>query len=233
MDLSKSDIKSKKCRSNTSFALPTSLDSEPSPLVVSSSHQIHEMSVRSRREIVIPTASQPSNLASYQAVEAAYLEHGIRIRLSPTRARQQPGRKSENSLQRHSAFLSRNPIRTSSVLHYTTTNLDQQHDSRPFSALQQTSSDDFVQEHTHNVSYAQSSQINEETHDDFLSTSIIASEHSNPMTLPEKLHITTDIISTTTKLFHNDPDFIYMSELLTKSSGDSFRGKTINIFFFN
>lgn len=204
--------------------MPTSLNRESSHLNLPLSDRTHEMnsttSSRSRQQIIIPTASQ----SSYHAIKAAYLERGIRIRLSPTRTNQQSGRKSVNSLQRHTAFINRNPSRTSSVLHYTTNNHEQHHDSRPFSALHQTSSNDFDPNHTHNVSYAQSSQINEETQKDCLSPSIIASEHSNLVSPVEKLPITNDITSTRT-LFDNDPDLVYMSSLLKQPSGDSFIGK--------
>jgi hypothetical protein len=183
------------------------------------------MNSRSRPEIVIPIAPPPSNLASYQAIESAYLERGIRIRLSPSRtatSAPQTGRKSANNLQRHTAFTSRNPSRTSSVLQYATTNQDQHHDSRSFSALQQTSSGDFEQTSKHNVSYAHSSQIDEETHPIYYSPSILVSENSNPTTL-EKVPNTHDNLNTPT-LYDNDPDLAYMSSLLQKSSGDSFRG---------
>lgn len=183
------------------------------------------MNARSRQQVVIPIVTQPANLPSYQAIEAAYLEQGIRIRVSPTRSGQQSGRKSAASLQRHTAFASRNPSRTSSVLHYAPPNLDQQHDCRSFSALQQTSSNDFEQINAHNVSYAQSSQINGETYySDYFSASIIASEHSNPCTPPEKVPPANETVSTTA-LFDNNPDLLYMSALLKKSSGDTFRGK--------
>jgi len=219
MDLSQNNLKPTKFRSNNSFAFPASLN-------IRSSDQNHEMITRFHQSPVTPAASQSSNRPSYQAIEAAYLEHGVRIRVSPTRTSQQSERKSVNSLQRHTAFISRNPIRTTSVLHYTTTDLDQHHDSRSFSALQQSSSNDFEQTQTHNVSYAQSSQLNEEIHDDYLSPSIIVSEHSNPITPPEKLPITNNRTSTTpTTLYDNDPDLLYMSSLLKKPSGDSFLGK--------
>jgi hypothetical protein len=226
MDLSRNDLKPTKYRCNTSFAVPTSLNSESSPLIVLSSDQTHEMNIRPRshQPIIIPTGLSSSNLPSYQAIETTYLKYGIRIRLSPTRTDQQSGRKSVNSLQQHTVFASRNPIRSSSVLHYTTNNLDQHQDSRSFSALQQSSSNDFEQTHTHNVSYAQSSQINEEIHDGYLTPSIIASEHLNSMTPPEKIPSAHDLTSTTT-LYDNDPDLAYMSSLLKQPSGDSFLGK--------
>lgn len=181
------------------------------------------MSNRSRQQVPLANAIQPEHLPGYQALEAAYLERGIRIRISPTRTNQPSGRKSATSLQRHTAFASRNPSRTSSVLQYTSANVDQQHDSRPFSALQQSSSNDFEQTHAHNVSYAQSSQLNDESfYHDCLATSIVASEHSNPTPPPPP---TNEFTSTTATSFENDPDFLYMSTLLKKSSGDAFRGK--------
>jgi hypothetical protein len=196
---------------------------------------------RSRQKFFISTASQPSNLPSYPAIETAYLKHGIRICLSPTRTGQQSGRQSVNSFQRRTPLVNRNRNRSraSSALHYTTNNLDQHQDySRPFSALQQTSSDDFEQTTTHNVSYAQSSQMNEEKQDDYLSPSIIASEDSNLITPPEKIPTTNDVTSPTPRSFDDDPDFVYMSSLLKKPSGKAFLGKVekkkekiMNIFY--
>ena len=61
--------------------------------------------------------SHPQILSSYQAIETAYREQGIRIRLA---SQQQSEKKSNDNLRRHSAFCNRNPSRTSSVLHYTT-----------------------------------------------------------------------------------------------------------------
>ncbi len=238
MDLSTTDLKPTKYRPNSSFALPISLNTELSPRIILSSDRTQEMNTHSRQQISVPGITQASNLQSYQAIEAAYLEHGIRIRVSPTRTRQPSGRKSAPSLQRNIGFVSRNPIRTTSVLHYTTDNLDEHHDSRPFSALQQTSSNEFEENHKHNVSYAQSSQVNEETHHhtNYLSPSIVTSEHSNPRT-PEKLPLTNNTTSTR-ELVDNDPDLVYMSTLLRQTSEDVFQGKVekkknrmINSFF--
>jgi hypothetical protein len=220
MDLSTNNLKPIRYRPNTSFAIPISVKPE------SSSRIISELDTRSRQPIVIPTITEPLSLPTYQDIEAVYLEHGIRIRVSPTRTNQPSGgRKSASKLRQHSAFVSRNPTRTSSVLHYTVANLNEPHDSRPFSALQQTSSNDFEQNHTHNVSYAQSSQINEEIHheENYLSPSIVDSEHSNLIT-PEKLPLTNNTTSSAT-LFDDDPDLAYMSTLLRKQNGDAFRGK--------
>ena len=187
------------------------------------------MSSRSRQEIVNPIASQPSNISSYQAIEAAYRERGIRIRLSPTRTATSAShtrRQSATNLQRHTAFSSRNPSRTSSVLQYATTNQDQHHNSRSFSALQQLSSGDFEQTNKHNVSYAQSSQTNEEIHDIYYAPSLLISEHSTVISPLEILPNTHPNLSTPT-LYADDPDLEYMGSLLKKSSGDSFRGKEL------
>ncbi|CAF1566346.1 unnamed protein product, partial [Adineta steineri] len=64
-------------------------------------------------------------------------------------------RKSASTLHRVKIFINRNPSRSSSVLHYTTTLQDPYQDSRPFSELQQTSTTDFGETQTHNVSYTQ------------------------------------------------------------------------------
>lgn len=189
------------------------------------------MNARSRQQVSLSNVIQPEHLPKYQAIEAAYLERGIRIRLSPTKAGQSSGRKSAGSnLQRHTAFANRNPSRTSSVLQYTSNNLEQQHDSRSFSVLQQ-SSEDFEPSHAHNVSYAQSSQINDESfYHDYVAASIVASEHSipSPRPPPEKIAPANELISANTASFHTDPDFLYMSTLFMKPSGDAFRGNERN-----
>ncbi|CAF0867984.1 unnamed protein product [Rotaria sordida] len=225
MDISNSDIKAIRHRSNTSFAFPTSLNTESSTLTVSPLDYADEMNNHSREQIVIPTISQPSNISPYQAIEAAYLEHGIRIRLSPTRmtpSGQQSERKSANSFQRRPAFISRHPSRTSSVLHYSTINQDQYNDSRSFSALQQMSSNDFDQTREHNRSYAQSSQIKEETYEDYYSSSIKTNEHSNFVNSPEIFSMTNGIASST-RLCDHDSDLMYMSSLMNQPNGESVR----------
>jgi hypothetical protein len=219
MDLSINDIKPTRYRRNTAFLISTSHNFESPSRIISASD------TRLRQPPVTPTVIQPVKLPTYQDIEAAYLERGIRIRVTPTRPSQSAGgRKSAPNLQRHSAFVSRDPTRTSSVLHYTVANLNEPYDSRPFSALQQTSSDDFEQGHTHNVSYAQSSQVNDETpqHETYLSPSIVVSEHSNSLT-PEKVPLTNNTTSSTS-MFDNDPDLAYMSMLLRKQNGDAFTG---------
>jgi hypothetical protein len=219
IDISKNNLKLTKQRPNTSFTFSTFLNTE-------STNQFPEMNIPPHQPIIIPTASQPSNLPSYQAIETAYLEHGIRIRLNSTKTSQQFRGKSANNLQRHSSFINGNPSRTSSVLNY-----------RTFSVLQQTSLSDFAQTHAHNVSFDQLSQKNEEIHNNHYSPSITNSENLNPITPSEKLLLINDIISTKT-LHDNDPDLAYMSSLLKKSSGDSYRGKEIrkkniiNMFYF-
>jgi hypothetical protein len=258
MDLSNSEFKPAKQRSNNTFALPTSLNHELSYLNITPSDQSPEIYSRqcqqtsTRRNFLIPPPSQATHTSSYQAIEAAYREHGIRIQLSSTTAAavsQQKiqstenltGRKSANSLQRHKAFVDRNASRSSSALHYSTIKTDLNQDSRPFSALQQTSTNDFEQTNTYNVSYVQpiESQVtlksSEQLNTHFCSSSIVANEHSNPVTPPSHLAITNGTVSTTT-LIDNDPDLAYMSTLLQTTSGDSFRGKPNekpNIEFFH
>ncbi|CAF3012461.1 unnamed protein product [Rotaria sp. Silwood2] len=225
MDISNSDIKATRHRSNTLFAFPTSLNTEPSTLIVSPLDYTDEMNNYSREQTIIPTTSQPLNVSPYQAIEAAYLEQGIRIRLSPTRTAasgQQSERKSANSFQRRPAFISRHPSRTSSVLHYATTNQDHYNDSRSFSALQQMASHDFQQVHEHSVSYTQSSQIQEETHEDYDSSLTKVNEHCNLVNSPELFSMTNGIASSTT-LYDNDPDLMYMTSLMNQPSGESVR----------
>ena len=107
-----------------------------------------------RRKPHVPPSSQTTHVSTYQAIEAAYLEHGIRIHLNPSTAaavsnqlstENLTGRKSVSSIQRHKAFANRIPSRSSSALHYSTNLQDPNQDSRPFSALQQTSTVDFEQ----------------------------------------------------------------------------------------
>ena len=222
MDISTNVFKPTKYRPNTSFSITTSQNFQSSSRIASASD------VRSRQSLVIPTVTQPVTLPTYEDIEAVYLGHGIRIRVTPVQTNQPSGReKSPLKLQRHSAFVTRNPTRTSSVLHYNVANLNEPHHARPFSALHQTSSNDFEQNQTHNVSYAQPSQVNEEIllhpHENYFSPSIVLSEHSNPTT-PEKASLANNATSSAT-LFDNDPDLAYMSTLLRKQNGDAFRGK--------
>ena len=192
------------------------------------------MSARRSQPIHIQDAvSQVTDLSAYQAIEAVYLGQGIRIRLSPTKvnapaapAIQPTGRRSANSLQRHTTFTNRNPSRTSSVLHYATTTQDLDHDGRSFSALQQMSSVGFDHSHPHNVSFAQTSQASEmAASQDYYSVSMNTSEHSNRTALAEKTVRRRDSSTATTALNSNDHDLAYMSSLLKTSAGQSYRGE--------
>ncbi|CAF2096598.1 unnamed protein product [Rotaria magnacalcarata] len=226
MDISSSDLKAIRHRSNTLVALPASLNPEPSILNVSPLGYADEMHNYSSEHALVPALSQTSNPAPYQTIEAAYLEHGIRIRLSPTRITTTTGqpseRKTTHNFQRRTAFTSRNPYRSSSVLQYATSKQGQYSDTRSFSALQQMSTNDFEQTNDHIKSYAQSSQITEEINDDYCSSVIKVNESSNSMGSPE-IFSTIDGITSSTTLYNSDPDLVYMSSLLQKPSGESMR----------
>jgi hypothetical protein len=236
MDLSNSDYKPPKHRTNNSFALPTSLNDDLSSLSIYPSNTAQEVSSHppqqpsTRRKFLRPTPSQVIHVTPYQAIEAAYREHGIRIHLNPSTAAavtQQQHQSTENltasSLHRHKACVNRNPSRSSSALHYSNAVQDPDESSRPFSALQHASTTDFEQINTHNVSYNQGIQSQRQLNDVYCSSLIVASEHSEHMILPPQLAITNGTMSSGT-LIDNDPDLAYMSSLLQTASGDTFRG---------
>ncbi|CAF0727881.1 unnamed protein product [Rotaria sp. Silwood1] len=248
MDLSNSECKPSKHRTNNSFALPTSLNNDLSSLSISISDRANEMDIQasqqtlSRRKFNQPPPSQTTRTSSYQAIEAAYLEHGIRIHLNPTTAaavtQQQQNqttttigntteRKSASTIQRNKAFVHRNPSRSSSALHYKATLQESHQDSRPFSELQQTSMTDFAETQIRNVSFVQTTEseqkftLSEQLENNYCSSSILMSEPSDHIILPTQIPITNDTTSTTT--LDNDPDLAYMTSLLQTTNGDAFR----------
>ncbi|CAF2512485.1 unnamed protein product [Rotaria sp. Silwood2] len=250
MDLSNSEYKPPKHRTNNLFALPTSLNNDLSSLSISISDRPHEVDIQTsqqtlaRRMLNQPLPpSQTTRTSSYQAIEAAYLEHGIRIHLNPTTAaavnQQQQNqtttteniteRKSASSVQRHNAFVHRNLSRSSSALHYPVTVQDAYQDSRPFSELQQTSITDFEETQIHNVSYTQTIETQQKPHlseqleNNYCSSSILISEPSDHMILSRQMPITNDTTSTITTALDNDPDLAYMTSLLQTTNGDAFR----------
>lgn len=254
MDLSNSEFKPVKHRTNNTFALPTSLNTEFSSMNLSVSNQTPELNsnfpfqqILPRRTFPNSSPSQPTHSSTYQALEAAYLEHGIRIHLNSTTAatvnNQQSSnlttdnlteRKSANNLHRHKQFMNRNPSRSSSALNYSHPIHDANQDSRPFSALQHTSTGDFEPTNPNEHSSIQPTesqnqfQIVQPLNNNYCSSSIVASEHfdHNQLALPNDI---------TTALINNDPDLAYMSSLLQTTSGDSFRGKfrSLDEFFFS
>jgi hypothetical protein len=242
MDLSNSEFKPAKHRTNNTFALPTSLNSDLSSLNISPSNETPELTINysqqflPRRPYPLASPSQTTHVSTYQAIEAAYLEHGIRIHLNSTTAAavtQQTNlttenlteKKSTNNIHRQKAFVNRNPSRSSSALHYSTTINDTNQNSRPFSALQQTSTVDFDQKTPNHNSSTQPTdsqnqfQITQPLTNNYCSSSIVASERYDHT----QLAIPNDITSTGT-LVNNDPDLAYMSSLLQTTNGDSFRG---------
>jgi len=239
MDLSNSESKPLKHRSNTTFVLPTSLTNDVSSLAISPSDPNLENNLTHSQQTVLsnrrlinglaPGQSMP--LSSYQAIEAVYREHGIRIHLDPATAanvsqQQQTtstenltGRKSSSSIQRARPFVYRTPSRSSSALNYSTVAREINDDSRPFSALQQTSTVEFVQA-TANDNTNASSQIN----NPYSTSSILTNERSEHSVLPLQL-TNTDETTTVSSLIQNAPDLAYMSSLLQTTNGDLFRGQ--------
>jgi len=234
MDLSNSELKPVKHRTNNTFALPTSLNISPADYTSEIDTDYPQPPPTQRRAFPFSTPSP------YQAIEAAYLEHGIRIHLNPTTAaavahqQQQKylsaenlnDRKSVNSIQRNRAFANRNPSRSSSALNYSTIAHDTHQDSRPFSALQQTSTLDFDPINTHNISYVQpiENQNSVRLTNTYCSSMILTSENSAPIALPTQSTMTNGTASREA-LINKDPDLAYMSSLLQTTSGDSYRGK--------
>jgi hypothetical protein len=229
MDLSNSEYKPVKYRANNTFALPTSLNISPEI------NTDHSQPISTTRRVL--PFSIHSNTSPYQVIEAACLEHGIRIHLNPMTAAavaQQKSsstenlnsKKSENSLQRNRTFVNRNPSRSSSALNYSTAVNVTQQDSRPFSALQQISTTDFDPTNTHNVSYVQpiENQNSLPLTNAYCSSSILTSEQSDPIVLQAQSAVTNGTPSREAFTNH-DPDLAYMSSLLKTTSGDSYRGK--------
>ena len=248
MDIANNEVKLSKYRTNNSFALPTSLGNEISSQNLSPSNQTPDLNVNptGRRSFAYPTPSQPTRTSSYQAIEAAYLEHGIRIHLNPNAlpvVSQQPNPSSENvnprkvvnGIQRHKAFINRIPSRASSAFDFPPTVHDTHPDSRPFSALQQTSIEDFDQttsnNHVHIPTNGTSHAV--QLANPFCSSTILASEQADHILFPNNQLAITNGTTSTETLVNNDPDLAYMSSLLQTASGDSFRGteKFFHSFF--
>lgn len=247
MDLSNSEFKPPKHRTNNSFALPTSLTISVNMSPCTQTPDIntnHPQQTLSRRTIRLSSPSQSPHISAYQAIEAAYLEHGIRIHLNSTTAaavtQQQnlptenlTGKKSITGILRHKAFVNRNPSRPSSALIYATNGNDTNEDSRPFSALHHTSTVNFEQKNTPNASNTQSIesqnqlQSSEQTNNNGCASSIVGSERSDHIRSSTPLVPITNDASSITTLIDNDPDLAYMSSLLKTTNGDSFRGKLI------
>lgn len=253
MDISNNDFKPSKYRTNNSFVLPTSLGNEMVPQNLSPSNQTPDLTLNpshvhpiGRRSFAYPTPSQPTRASSYQAIEAAYLEHGIRIHLNPgavAMVSQQPNssnenvnpRKVTNGIHRHKAFVNRMPSRASSAFEFPPSVHDIQQDSRPFSALQQTSTEDFDQTNSNHHALMPTNGTSHalQLSNPFCSSTILTSEQADHISLPNnQLAITNGTISTET-LVNNDPDLAYMSSLLQTTSGDSFRGTEILSFIFS
>lgn len=252
MDISNNEVKPSKYRTNNSFALPTSLGNEISSQNLSPSNQTPDLNINpshvnptGRRSFAYPTPSQPTRASSYQAIEAAYLEHGIRIHLNPSAVgvvSQQPNPSSENlnprkvvnGIQRHKAFINRIPSRASSAFDFPPTVHDMQQDSRPFSALQQTSTEDFNQTTSNNHAYIPTNGTSHalQLANPFCSSTILASEQADHILFHNNQLAITNGTTSTETLVNNDPDLAYMSSLLQTASGDSFRGTKFFYFFF-
>ena len=246
MDISSSGLKSAKYRTNNTFAFPTSLNTELTFLNISSANHTpdtsrnHTQQTSKRRALPLssPTDST-TNVSTYQAIEAAYLEHGIRIHLNSTNPTSGSGgvgfvqqenlirKKPTNNIQRYKTFVNKQSSRSSSALHYSTNIQDTNQDSRPFSALQHTSIVDFEEINTPKETYAQPIETQNQLesspllHQNRSSSPILPNQHFDHFKLP-----ITNGISTTTFINH-DPDLAYMTSLLQTTNGDSFRGKFI------
>ena len=245
MDLSNNELKPMRYRSNNSFVLPTSLSNDLSSLHMTPSDSNEELDMNHLQQTSVnpmftpPIVSPPNanQSSAYQAIEAAYLEHGIRIHLNPatasTMTQQQPsttdpvnGNKPPMNPQRPRVFIHRNPSRSSSALLYTNAVPDDNRDSRPFSALHQTSNHQFEQYRSDDVSYrpmVDLSQLPAQSTVDYSSTSMLASEHSNVVSPTANLGMHTIV----TRSVENDADLDYMTRLLKTANGDSFRGKAL------
>lgn len=171
-------------------------------------------------------SSQVTEMKSYKAIEAAYLEHGIRIRLTPTKSNPNTAARRSSGSQRHTSFSNRNPSRTSSVLQYAPARPELDQETRSFSVLQQTSSNTFDGNQKLTTSFAQSSTqcLNETNQQEYFSPSIVATEYSNPIVPSEKPSIMTPRQEACNSV-SNDPDLAYMCSLLTTSIGQSYRGE--------
>ena len=247
MDISNNESRPPKHRTNNAFALPTSLNNEMLSLNISMSDRTHETDLYHLQQTPSflkfnhPPPSQATRTSSYQAIEAAYLGHGIRIHLNPATAaamNQQQNqtakdlteRQSQYSTRRLKAFHNRNPSRSSSALHYEASVQDPYQDTRPFSALQQASMTDFEPTRTSNISFAQTIEnqpklpSSEQLNDNYCSSSFVVSENFDHMRISKQLAGTNDKALRVT-LSDNDPDLIYMGSLFQKANGESFRGK--------
>ena len=197
----------------------------------------------------MPIESNTSHTTSnarpnYRALEAAYLERGIRIQMDASTAaalnQQQTsttdrshGNKSTNLLQRPRAFVHRNPSRSSSALQYQVILPDPNEDGRPFSALQPGLRHDFERNPPPDEdAYANGVDLSQLTgqqlRSDYSTHSILIGEQMTPVTPPEQIRIPVNGC----KSIDDDPDLVYMSKLLKTTNGDSFRGRT-NRFSFN
>ncbi|UJR23355.1 hypothetical protein I4U23_026367 [Adineta vaga] len=228
MDIVTTDLRTVHHRSNTSFALPTSLEKEIAYSYLSPYDQMHEISSHSFQDPDLLTASQSTDLSSYKAIQQAYLQHGIRIRLSQRKAssatRSRPERKSIHSARPHTANIRQQSAKPTNVLQDATTKQNEDHDAQSFSTPQQTSLNDFEQIHVNNVSDDElQSPINDEIPEDYYSTSFITSQHFHLDTPQRRTQSTNPITPTTTILDDDDPDIIYMSSLLKIASVESFR----------
>ncbi|CAF0787615.1 unnamed protein product [Adineta ricciae] len=215
MDIINTDLRSIHHRSNTSFALPTSLERDISYPHLTSYDQMHDMSSHSFQDPDLLTESQSSNLSSYKAIQQAYLQHGIRIRFSPRKIVSATHSKCErpltSSARPHTASARQNSAKPM------ITKQNQDHETESYDSPQQGSSNDFEQNHVNNIS-------EEEILEDCYSTSFITSQHFHSSTPSEKTHFTnTNTPTTATLLDDDDPDMLYMSSLLKIASVESFR----------
>lgn len=197
--------------------------------------QNNEVNVDSNSQLALVESKNDENkveenqeVSSYQAIEAAYRQRGIRIRLSPGKGSPSQGsaagRRSALSLRRPSTFSNRNPSRTSSVLNYSSTKPEFEPVERSFSVLQQASSNAFESEHTKSLAFTQSTEISEVP-----TVSGFSENETSPKLVTSA--VTTEKSVIPINLSMNDPDLAYMSVLLKTSAGESYRGIVLLLLF--
>lgn len=232
MDIASTDLRSLPHRSNTGFAFPTSLNTDISYLHLTPDNRVYEMSSDSFQDPDLMTASQSSNLSSYKAIQAAYLQHGIRIRYSPrkttpaTAAR--PDRQPSGSACTRTTSSKEHPVGLPKVSQHMARKQHAEPDSASFDTPQQSSSNDFDHVRIADVSDEEStSPINDDIPDEYYSTSFITSQHFPSGTPLEKTRFANTLTPTAPVLDDDDPDIAYMSSLLKIASSDSFRGTNV------
>lgn len=240
MDLTNNDSKQTRFRVNKAFALPTSLNNDLKSLNISRSETSDDFLVEHPHQASTRHLGTESNesdragqhLSAYQAIEAAYLEHGIRIHLNSTTSQvKNQTATPKTSSHRSRAFVNRNPSRSSSALQYSTVAHQTHQDFRPFSALHNATNNELQSNEQNNGRHRNQrefSHLPTDSNNDYSSTSLLGSEHSSSAS-PNELNSQSKRHKLT--LLDEDPDLIYMTKLLTTANGDAYRGLIEFCFF--